>query len=463
MDHFPVVIIGAGPAGLTTAYELVNRGIQPILIEKSNKVGGLARTEIYKGYRFDIGGHRFFTKIEEVQQLWEKMLGKEFLKVSRLSRIYHQGRFFKYPLEPVHTLFNLGIIESFLILCSYIKAHLRPYSEEKTFEQWVVNRFGRRLYQTFFKDYTEKVWGIPCNMIQADWAAQRIQGLSLKTVVSNAVFGNSHAKSLISEFHYPVEGPGTMWQRFQKGVESRNGQVNLNTEVLRFRHERGRIRSIIARHDGKIIEISGEHFISSMPLTELVARLDPPPPWDVLKAANNLTHRDFTLVGLIVDRADLFPDQWIYVHSPKVKVGRIQNFKNWSAAMVPDPIKTNLGMEYFCTEGDAIWIMSDANLIALATRELAHLGLADISEVEDGVVFRQPKAYPIYAPGYRKHLEVIQQFLAKINNLQTIGRNGLHRYNNQDHSMLTGMSAVENILGAGHDLWELDNPQKYFE
>ncbi len=463
MNRHPIVIIGAGPAGLSAAYELVERDIRPIVLEKADEVGGLARTEIYKGYRFDIGGHRFFTKVEAIQRLWQEVLGEDFLKVPRLSRIYYQGRFFNYPLDFFNALSNLGIVESLLILLSYFKARLWPYREEETFQQWMVNRFGQRLFKTFFQTYTEKVWGIPCHMIQADWAAQRIRGLSLMAAVSNALFGTNRAKTLINEFYYPVLGPGMMWQRFREIVESQGGQIHLNTEVIRFRREGRRIKSIIAQHDEKKIEISGEHFISSMPLTELIARLDPPPPTDVVRAARKLNYRAFIIVGLIVDRADLFPDNWIYVHSPEVKVGRIQKFKNWSPAMVPDPQKTSLGMEYFCTEGDDTWTMSDAELIELATGELASLGLADAGEVVDGVVFRQPGAYPLYDRDYRKHVEVIQRFLATMDNLQTIGRNGMHRYNNQDHSVLTGMLAVRNLLGEDHDLWSVNTEQSYYE
>jgi protoporphyrinogen oxidase len=465
MNHSPTIIIGAGPAGLTAAYQLVKRNIRPIVIEKSNQVGGLARTEDYKGYRFDIGGHRFFTHLQEVEQLWEEVLGEEFIKVARLSRIYYQGRYFNYPLNIFNTLSNLGIVESLLILLSYFKAKLWPHPEEKTFEHWVINRFGQRLYQKFFKTYTEKVWGIFCTTIQADWAAQRIKGLSLKTVVSNALFSNNHnrAKTLIHEFHYPVLGPGIMWQRFQELIEGQGGVTHLNSEVVRFKLKGNRIQEVSLIQGEKTIGIPGENFFSSIPLTELIFRLDPPAPNEVLVAAHHLTYRSFVLVGLIINRGDLFPDQWIYVHSPEVKVGRIQNFRNWSPKMVPDPKKTSLGMEYFCTEGDEIWRMPDIELLKLAKRELVHLGMAEAAEVEDGVVYRQPKAYPVYNNDYQQHLQVIQRFLVTIENLQTIGRNGLHRYNNQDHSMLTGMLAVENILGANHDLWELNKNQEYLE
>ena len=463
MDDHPVVIIGAGPAGLTAAYELVKRNIRPIVVEKANIVGGLARTEIYKGYRFDLGGHRFFTKIKEVKHLWQEMLNENFLKVHRLSRIHHQGHFINYPINLFNVISNFGIFESVLILLSYLKTKLRPYPEEETFEQWVTNRFGSRLYKTFFQSYTEKVWGIPCHMIQSDWAAQRIKGLSLISAVSNALFRSNHIKTLVNEFHYPVLGAGMMWQHFQKVVESLGGEICLNTEIIRLRHEGYRIKGITAQQKGKLFEISGTHFISTMPLNELLTRLEPPPPKDVIKSAHKLNYRASILVGIILDKADLFQDQWIYVHNPEVRVGRIQNYKNWSIDMVPDPTKTSLGMEYFCTEGDAFWAMSDDELLDLATRELTRLGLAHIADVKDGVVFRQPKAYPVYDRDYRKQLKVVQQFIETINDLQTIGRNGLHCYNNQDQSMLTAMLAVKNLFGENNDLWSVNTEQFYHE
>jgi protoporphyrinogen oxidase len=463
MQNNSTIIIGAGPAGLTAAYELVKQGIKPVVLEKGDKVGGISRTETYKGYLFDIGGHRFFTKVEEVQQLWHEVLGEGFIKVPRLSRIYYRGRFFNYPLSAFNTLSNLGIVESCLILLSYLKAKWRPSPVEDNFEQWVSNRFGERLYKTFFKTYTEKVWGIPCTEIQAEWAAQRIKGLSLKTAIINALFGSNNTKTLIKEFEYPLLGPGMMWQRFKEVVEEKGGEVHLNTRVLRIEREGNKIKKVIAERDNNLIQLTGENFISSMPVTALVQRFDPPPPEEVLEASRGLKYRDFLIVALVVNRKDLFPDNWIYIHSQNVKVGRIQNFKNWSAAMVPEQNKTCLGMEYFCHAGDGLWTMSDADLISLATRELDSLGLANAGDVEDGTIIRQPKAYPVYDQDYRKHLQVIQDYLATIENLQTVGRNGMHRYNNQDHSMLTGLLAAKNIMGEHHDLWEVNTERSYHE
>ena len=330
------VIIGAGPAGLSAAYELTTQGIQPVVLEQADKVGGIARTEVYKDYRFDIGGHRFFSRDQGVQHLWQQMLGSDFLTVPRLSRISYDGHLLHYPLEFSNALSNLGFVESTRIVLSYLKARLWPHRKENTFEHWVTNRLGRRLYESFFRPYTEKVWGIPCTEIEADWAAQRIQGLSLRTALANALFGAGTADTLISEFQYPVLGPGMMWERFREVVESLGAEVRLRTKVVQLEMQRHRVETVVARRDQNEVKIAGEHYISSMPLNELLAAISPPPPEDVLEAARRLRYRAFVLVGLIVDRADLFPDHWIYVHNPDVRVGRLQNFKNWSAAMVPD-------------------------------------------------------------------------------------------------------------------------------
>jgi protoporphyrinogen oxidase len=441
-----VVIIGAGPAGLSAAYELASHGVQPLVLEQADKVGGIARTEVFQGYRFDIGGHRFFSRDQSVQNLWQEMLGPDFLHVPRLSRISYDGHLLHYPLEFSNALSNLGVAEGTRIVLSYLKARLWPHPEERTFEEYVTNRLGRRLYESFFRPYTEKVWGIPCTEIAADWAAQRIQGLSLRTALANALFGTGAVDTLISEFQYPVLGPGMMWQRFGEVAEGLGAEVQLRTKALRLEVQRLNVKTVVVRSGEGEIEIAGENYISSMPLSELLAAISPPAPEDALEAARGLRYRAFVLVGLIVDQADLFPDHWIYIHNPDVKVGRLQNFKNWSGAMVPDQGKTSLGLEYFCDEGDEIWAMPDQQLIGLAAAELTRLELADSGQVVGGVVFRQPKAYPVYDRGYRERLKVIRRYLATLDNLQTIGRSGTHRYNNMDHSMLSGMAAARKIL-----------------
>jgi protoporphyrinogen oxidase len=473
-DGAPIVVIGGGPAGLTAAYEILRHGGRPIVLEKSDHVGGIARTEQHNGCRFDIGGHRFFTKVEEVQRFWKEVLPDDFIQVPRLSRIFYGGRFYQYPLSLINTFRNLGPIESARIAMSYLKVKLRIIAGAKlglkprpdgTLEDWVTNRFGARLYRTFFKTYTEKVWGIPCNQIRADWAAQRIKGMSLKSAVLNALFkGGDKVKSLITKFDYPRLGPGQMWERCAKTIDARGGEVRMRSDAIAIRHDGGRATSVVVCQGNRTVELPASHVITSMPMPELIRKLDPPAPAHVRTAAEKLSFRDFILVGLVVHERDLFPDNWIYVHSPDVKVGRIQNFGNWSASMVPDPSRTtSLGMEYFCTRGDALWAMIDDDLIKLAKTELAALGLARGAEATDGYVIRQEKAYPVYDAEYALHVETIRTYLATFTNLQTVGRNGMHRYNNQDHSMLTAMLAVRNIYGERHDLWKVNVERSYHE
>jgi protoporphyrinogen oxidase len=460
-----VVVIGAGPAGLTAAHALAGAGLRPIVLERLDRVGGLARTDEYRGFHFDLGGHRFFTKVPEVRSLWHAILGDEFLRRPRLSRIYYNGKFFRYPLKPWNALAGLGVGQSALVVLSYLKWQLRPYPREDTFEEWVTNRFGRRLFEAFFRTYTEKVWGISCSELRADWAAQRIKDLSLRAAVVNMFLGSgTRIKTLIEEFDYPRRGPGMMWQAVRDAVEGRGGTVRLGAEVVRVRRRGSAVESVVVRDGAGEQAIPGSAFISSMPVTELVARLDPPPPAEVTRAAARLAYRDFVTVCLIVDQPALFPDNWIYVHDPGVKVGRIQNYKNWSPDMVPDPTKTSLGLEYFCSDGDELWSLADADLVELGRREVARIGLARAEDVVDGCVVRVPKAYPVYGPDYAEHLAVVRRFVEGLDNLQTIGRNGLHRYNNQDHAMLTGMLAVRNLLhNERHDLWSVNTDAEYHE
>jgi protoporphyrinogen oxidase len=461
-----VIVIGGGPAGLTAAYELTKVGIKPIVLEMGNRVGGIARTEVFNGYRMDIGGHRFFTKVDEVEAFWQEVLGNDFLTRPRLSRIYYNRKYIMYPLRFGDALSKLGVGQSFLVLMSYFRSKVFPYRHENTFEEWVSNRFGKRLYRIFFKTYTEKVWGIPCAELSAEWAAQRIQNLSLPRAVLGAIFGargTKNVKSLIEEFHYPRLGPGMLWERTQQLIEQRGGEVRLNTTVMKVLHRDGQAIGLVAQTDGCDETIEADAIISSMPISELVAKLDPPAPLDVRDGAAQLTYRDYFTVGLIVDQAELFPDNWIYIHAPEVKVGRVQNFKNWSPEMVPDPNKTFLGLEYFCNEGDELWRMSDAELIQLGTQELETMGLARAADVSGGTVIRQLKTYPVYTGEYKEYLERIRGFLDSIPNVQTVGRNGLHMYNNQDHSMLTAMLAVKNLQGEQHDVWSVNVERAYHE
>ncbi len=462
------VIIGAGPAGLTAAHELAELGQEALVLEMDDQVGGIARTATYKGYRFDIGGHRFFTKVRLVQELWEKMMGDDFLTRPRLSRIFYRDHFFDYPLKPMNALLGLGPVESTRILASYVKARFFP-TEERNFEQWVSNRFGRRLFEIFFKTYTEKVWGIPCNEIGADWAAQRIKDLDLKAAVKQALLGGRHGRgavitTLIDRFQYPRLGPGMMWERWRDRLTARGIETVLGAEVVRLRHTDGRVTEAVVRHrDGRVERVAGDHFISTMPIRDLMRGLDPPAPELVGNAAERLRYRDFLTVVLIVDEADLFPDNWIYIHSPVVKVGRVQNFKNWSPEMVPDLSQTSLGLEYFVQEGDELWTLPDEELIALGTREMVRLGLVREGTVVDGTVVRMRNAYPVYDPHYQEALATIRGFLSQLGNLHLIGRNGQHRYNNQDHSMLTGIYAARNIAGQSLDVWSVNVEEEYHE
>lgn len=463
MNNPPVVIIGAGPAGLSSAYELLKKGVKPLVIEKSDRVGGMARTETFKGNHFDIGGHRFFSKNKEISRLWEVMLDGNLLRVKRKSRIYYQGKLFNYPISLFNVLSNLGPYESLLVLLSYFKSVVRPGSLEETFEQWVSNRFGKRLYEIFFRTYTEKVWGIPCTEIMADWAAQRIKGLSLMEAVRNALTGTNDTSTLINEFSYPVNGSGMVWHRFQKEIEKGGGAVSLNSRAQRLKHNNTRITHIRFNRQGHDEQRPIRHLISSIPLPRLLTMLDPAPPQEVLRAAGRLCFRAFILVVLIVKKSESLPDQWVYVHERHVRVGRIQYFHNWSPAMVAESGNNLIGMEYFCNQGDRFWETGDACIVAAAIDELAELGLVDRNEVHDGTVVRQPDAYPIYDKGYDERVTAIRNYLEGFTNLQTIGRNGLHRYNNMDHSMLTGVLAARNVLGARYDLWTVNEAREYLE
>ncbi len=464
-DLQSVVVIGAGPAGLTAALELVEQGIRPIVLERSHLVGGIARTESYKGFRFDMGGHRFFTKSDEVRELWHRILGDRFLQRPRLSRIFYNKKYFHYPLKPFDALGKLGPIEGIRIVLSYLRWRVFPYKRVDTFEQWVTNRFGRRLFQMFFKSYTEKVWGIPCSELKAEWAAQRIKNLTLGSALLNWLIKPKTAiTSLIEQFDYPELGPGMMWEAFRREIERQGGEIRLNCDVVGIERKGDRILGVRVDQLGQTDYIEVDHVISSMPVTEFIRKLTPAAPEPIVRASSQLKYRDFLTVCLIVDRADLFADNWIYIHEPEVKVGRIQNFKNWSPQMLPDPSKTSLGLEYFCNEGDAVWCAPDEELIELGKSELERIGLVKAGEVIDGCVFRIAKSYPVYDSEYRDSLATIKTFVNSLANFHTVGRNGLHRYNNQDHAMLTGLYAARNlVLGETNDLWNVNVDNEYHE
>ncbi len=470
-ENKKVVIIGGGPAGLTASYQLSKVQVKSLVLEKDQTMGGLSKTINYRNYYFDIGGHRFFTKIREVDNIWQEVLSDDFLRRKRLSRIYYNKKFFYYPLRAFNALFGLGLWNSFLIVASYVRAKLTSAKPEKNFEDWVSKRFGKRLYNIFFKTYTEKVWGIPCTEIRAEWAAQRIKGLSLMTALKNALIKSSNRigdkrkviKTLIEEFNYPKYGPGMMWKAVADRIEDNGSRVWLGARVEGILWSEDRVEALEVRRNNRLEVVSGTDFISSMPLKELIPMFKPSVPENVLDAAGNLKYRDFLTVAFIINKSHLFPDNWIYIHDPNVKVGRIQNFKNWSPYMVPDQDKTCLGLEYFCFEGDRLWNMTDDQLIELGKRELESLGFAKAEDIEEGRVVRVPKAYPIYDSNSEQSIEIIRRFFAKIDNFQLIGRNGQHKYNNQDHSMLTGVKAAENILGANHDLWQVNEEAEYQE
>jgi protoporphyrinogen oxidase len=457
------LVLGGGPAGLTAGYLLGKAGRDVVVLEADDQVGGLAKTVERDGYRFDLGGHRFFTKATEVDDLWHEVLGDEFLRRPRMSRIYWNNRYLDYPLRGPDVVRKLGPVELARCMSSYLYAAARPNKHEDSLEEWVTNRFGRRLFELFFKSYNEKVWGVPASEIRAEWAAQRIKGLSFFSAARAAFFGNKgdKIKSLISEFNYPRYGPGQMWDAMTDAIRAQGGEVLLDSPVTRLELAGGRLVEVEAGGESYTLP---DAVISSLPLREVVRMAGSAADARVREAAEGLRYRDFLTVALVVDGEDLFPDNWIYIHEPGVRVGRIQNFRSWSPWMVPDPTKACVGMEYFCFAGDDLWSMSDDDLVALAADELERLRLAPKSKVERGYAIRVPKAYPIYDADYAARVEVIREWLGGIENLQQVGRNGLHRYNNSDHSMLTAMRAVENMLeGAEHDIWAVNAESVYHE
>jgi protoporphyrinogen oxidase len=516
------VIAGAGPAGLTAALELLRRSeISPVVLEADAQVGGISKTVNYRGNRMDLGGHRFFSKSDWVMRWWQEILpiaadreeADETLRITyqhasrdlipaalpapnsyavmlvrpRLSRIFYRRRFFDYPLKiNANTLKNLGLIETLRIGLSYGRAQLKFRRSEDTLEEFFVNRFGRRLYRTFFKDYTEKVWGVPCQEISAEWGAQRIKGLSITKAIAHAVAtslrvpADSDASrrrtetSLIERFLYPKFGPGQMWEEVAGRVTSLGGAIHTRHRVIGVEHREWSIVSVDVLDEtaGVVRRIPCDHFMSTMPVRDLVTLLKPENT-RIAEIASNLPYRDFITVGLLLRKMKtaggsengMPPDNWIYIQEPDVRVGRLQIFNNWSSAMVADPATIWLGLEYFCAEGDELWSMSDEKLIDFAAGELEKLGMADRNQVLDGTVVRVPKAYPAYFGPYREFGKV-RDYLSRFANLYPIGRNGMHRYNNQDHSMLSANTAVSSILDQGRgksDIWNINADEEYHE
>jgi len=465
-----IAVIGAGPAGLTGAYLLAKAGHEVTVFEKDAKyVGGISRTETYKGYHFDIGGHRFFSKSKEVEDFWTEILGDEMLERPRSSRIYYNHKFFSYPLVASEALFKLGVIKSALCVLSYMKAKAFPVKNPANFEDWVTNNFGKRLFNIFFKTYTEKVWGISCKEISADWAAQRIKGLSMSSAIKNALFKpkvtsdkDKVIKTLIDTFRYPKLGPGMMWEACVKKIEQLGGKLVMGKAVNDIYQKDNSSWSVKLGDD----IIGGfDHIISSAPMRELVPHIHPQVPQNALDAASKLGYRDFITVVLILKDQQRFSDNWIYIHDASVKVGRVQNFKSWSPYMVPDETMACYGLEYFCFEGDGMWDSADEHLIELGKTEIEQIGLANATDIVDGYVVRQKKAYPVYDQNYKAHVQSIREALKNYKGLHLTGRNGMHKYNNQDHSMMTAMLAARNIIAGKelYDLWQVNEDAEYHE
>lgn len=469
-----VICIGAGPAGLTAAYLLSKKDYNCLVLEKdADYVGGISRTVCHKGFRVDIGGHRFFSKSAQVEALWDEILGDDFIKRPRKSRIFYQKKFFSYPLKPFEALFKLGLFETIRVIFSYLWIKCFPIKKVKSFEDWVSNQFGRRLFQIFFKTYTEKVWGMSCQKISSDWAAQRIKGLSVKSLLLDAFTfskkknkGDAIIKTLIDSFRYPRLGPGMMWEAAAKKITDLGNSIHLDAAVIKLQQGKDDLWQVTYLQNGQKHQTTATSLISSMPVRELIHALDASVPQNIIDAANALNYRDFLIVALVIDEIGNFDDNWIYIHDSSVKVGRIQNFRSWSADLIPEEKANCYGMEYFCFENDGLWQMSDEQLIQLAKKEVIQIGLVDESLIREGFVIRQAKAYPVYDENYKENVSIIRDYLERhFKGLHLVGRNGMHKYNNQDHAMMTAMLTAENILAANnqHDVWAVNEDALYHE
>jgi protoporphyrinogen oxidase len=471
--HSDVFIIGAGPAGLTAGYCLTKQNPSVRIIEKDPQyVGGISRTVNYKDYLFDIGGHRFFSKSKEVVDLWKEILPDDFISRPRLSRIFYDGKYYSYPLKAFEALTNLGIFTSLQCVLSYGYAKAFPVKDAKTFHQWVRNQFGEKLFSIFFRTYTEKVWGMSCDDISADWAAQRIKGLSLGGAIWNALTrglrgkGDKKIKTLIESFEYPRKGPGMMWEAAAAKIKARGGEVRMGEDLVSLDWNKDKKLWTIQTKDqaGTVHTYTANDVVSSAPVKELLDKMQPSPISRL--HGHQLKYRDFFVVALICNKPDMFPDNWIYIHDPSVKVGRVQNFRSWSPELVPQEGMSCLGLEYFCFEGDGLWNSDDKDLIELAKKECVKIGLISPEHVVDACVVRQHKAYPVYDENYKSYVADIRRDM-ELNypTLHMVGRNGMHKYNNQDHAMMTAMLTAKNILAGEriHDIWNVNEDAEYHE
>ena len=452
------LIIGAGPAGLTAGIELLKTGnFEATVLERDNVIGGLARTTEYRGCRYDIGPHHFITSSEKIEKWWKDLMTGDFLEHKRFTRIYYNNHFFNYPLEPLNVLEGLSLWECLRCMVSYIRYRLFPIKKVRSFQDWVTNKFGYHLFSIFFKTYTEKVWGIECSQISSDWAAQRISGFSLSKAIFFAFFGRFYKKNkprtIRDDFYYPSKGAGTLWEKAATSLQSfEGGQVHLNQDVVSLEHDGKKIIAVHAQDKRStsgvqtLVRYDADYFFSTMPLRTLIKSLDPLPAEAIINAANSLQYRGLITVNLIVNKTAICPDHWLYVHEKKVKMGRIGNMNNFSMGMVDHPNHTALSLEYFAFVGEAFWLKTEQELVEIAKLELEKIGLLKADEVLDGMVMKTAEAYPLYDEHYKEHLSTVLNYLGTFSNLELMGRNGLHRYNNMDIAMLSAISAVDNVL-----------------